>query len=322
MVTVDHRSRSARNMLAAAPLDRLHARRKDARWLEERLADPGSRVTFLWRLKSLVTREDPPAPPVLAPAAFEELLGAGAQLLLLGQEGRTVWFGIDLPPEAPPPESVASLGVFRDLRELGPLLEPSQGSLLAHLRGLAFWHRRHLFCGTCGTETRSAEAGHLRVCTNTACGELHFPRTDPAIIALVTHGDRCLLGRQAVWPEGRYSTVAGFVEPGESLEEAVVREVGEETGVVVGRVEYHSSQPWPFPASLMLGFRAEARTDEIRLDDELADARWFSRQELAEAVRAGSLKLPGTVSIAYRLLEDWFDREGGPTLGSLANATW
>jgi NAD+ diphosphatase len=240
----------------------------------------------------------------------------------LGREGESVWFAADLPPGVPPPEIVASVGEFRELRDLAPLLSAEEGALLCQARGLAHWHRKHRFCGVCGSPTRSAEAGHVRVCTEESCGESHFPRTDPAIIVLVTDGDRCLLGRQAVWPEGRYSTVAGFVEPGESLEEAVAREVAEETGVLVGRVEYHSSQPWPFPASLMLGFTAEAESTAITLDDELVDARWFSRSELAEEVERGALRLPGPISIAYRLIEDWFDREGSVRLGSLAGRAW
>src|SRR5262249_4560440 len=154
-------------------------------------------------------------------------------------------------------------------------------SLLAYARGLMHWHARHGFCGVCGSRTESASAGHVRKCTNPDCGASHFPRTDPAVIMLVHDGDKALLGRQKVWPQGMYSTLAGFVEPGESLEETVRREVYEETGIAVGEVVYHSSQPWPFPASLMIGFHAEARSRTInRVDSELEDAGWFSRAEL------------------------------------------
>jgi NAD+ diphosphatase len=150
----------------------------------------------------------------------------------------------------------------------------------------------------------------MRVCTNPDCGQLHFPRTNPAIIVLVALRERCLLGRQATWPEGLYATIAGFVEPGESLEEAVVREVREETGIEVREVTYHSSQPWPFPSSIMLGFTAQAGSDHIQLNDgELEDARWFSREEIARGVEEGWLRLPSSVSISYRLIEDWYDGE-------------
>src|SRR5262249_49094954 len=147
---------------------------------------------------------------------------------------------------------------FTDLRRVGPLLERFEGSLLAYARGITYWHQRHRFCGVCGAPTRSRDAGHVRVCLNETCKTQHFPRTDPAVIMLVHDGDRCLLGRQSVWPTGMHSTLAGFVEPGESLEEAVAREVREETAIEVTDVAYHSSQPWPFPSSVMLGFHARA----------------------------------------------------------------
>jgi NAD+ diphosphatase len=172
---------------------------------------------------------------------------------------------------------------------------------------LALWHASQTFCGSCGSPARPAAAGNSRVCVNEACLRQIFPRVDPAIIVLVSDGERCLLGRQSNWPEGRYSTIAGFVEPGESLEDAVRREVYEETNIRVGTVNYHSSQPWPFPSSLMLGFVAEARSADIVLNDgELDDARWFSRSEL----RSGDLKLPFRISIARRLVEHWMNLDG------------
>ena len=164
------------------------------------------------------------------------------------------------------------------------------------------------FCGNCGSQTAIREGGYMRVCTNDDCGQRHFPRMDPAIIVLVTCGERCLLGRKPVWPEGMYSTIAGFVEPGESIEDAVVREVREETGVEVAEMCYRSSQPWPFPTSLMLGFRARAKSEAIRVEqDELEDARWFTRAEMQEALDQDRLRLPPAISISRRLIEDWFD---------------
>lgn len=321
-MNLDHRARSARNTFAGSPVDRLHGRRRDEAWVSERLADPSTRLTFLWRSKNLVAAGETPRPVTLSPVGLEPLLQTAASVTLLGREGHGACFAVDLPPEAAPAGLLAEAGEFRDLREMAPLLAPGDAGLLAQARGLAYWHRRHRFCGSCGSPARSAEAGHVRACTNEACGEHHFPRTDPAIIVLVTSGQRCLLGRQPTWPQGRYSTIAGFVEPGESLEDAVAREVEEEAGVVVGPVTYHSSQPWPFPASLMLGFTAEAVNDAIRLDDELEDARWFTRDELTAALQGGAVRLPTPISISYRLIEHWFDGTGTHRLETFPQAAW
>lgn len=191
------------------------------------------------------------------------------------------------------------------------LLPAEDAGLLGYARGMVLWRARHRFCGTCGATTLAAKGGHVLICTNPSCRHEHFPRTDPAIIVLVSDGERALLGRQASWPVGRYSTIAGFVEPGESLEDAVAREVFEETGIQVDQIEYHSSQPWPFPSSLMLGFTAHALTTQIhRRDDELEDAQWFTRADLA----SGRPLVPPGVSISFRLIEHWFDAGGGPKL--------
>jgi len=172
------------------------------------------------------------------------------------------------------------------------------------------WHSRHRFCGVCGAPTVAQTAGHTRLCTNPDCATVHFPRTDPATIMLVTDGDRCLLGRQKVWIPGMYSTLAGFVEPGESLEQAVAREVREESGIEVDAVRYHSSQPWPFPASLMLGFHAVARSRDLVIDpEELEDGRWFTAREVRNFAALG-LSLPRPDSIARRLVESWLAEIG------------
>ena len=196
-----------------------------------------------------------------------------------------------------------------DLRAVGALLDDRDAGLLVHAVGLTTWHRTHPRCARCGAATHAVRGGSVRRCPDD--GSEHFPRTDPAVIVLVTDGaDRCVLGRQAVWPPGRYSTLAGFVEPGESAEQAVVREVREEAALEVRDVRYVASQPWPFPASLMLGFTAVCDGDAVPhpADSELEDARWFSRQELADAATWGSgpgLQLPGEVSIARHLVERW-----------------
>ena len=186
----------------------------------------------------------------------------------------------------------------------GGLLPEQQAGVLSYARAMLYWRSRHRYCGACGAPTRVASAGHVMKCTNDACGIDHFPRLDPAIIVLATDGERALLGRQASWPAGRYSTIAGFVEPGESLEDAVAREVLEETGVTVLESTYHSSQPWPFPSSLMIGFTALAAAEAVpRADEELEDVRWFTRQEIA----AGFPGLPPPQSVSFRLIEHWYD---------------
>lgn len=190
------------------------------------------------------------------------------------------------------------------LREVGAVLDDRDAGLLVHAVGLRNWHATHPRCPRCGAPTRAGQGGAVRVCDED--GSLHFPRTDPAVIVLVTDGaDRCVLGRQPVWPPGRYSTLAGFVEPGESAEQAVVREIAEESGLAVREVVYRGSQPWPFPSSLMLGFRAvcDATAVPVTSDGELEDVRWFTRDEL----RSGSAVLPPEVSIAHALLSEWLD---------------
>ncbi|MFP8907752.1 MULTISPECIES: NAD(+) diphosphatase [Streptomyces] len=200
------------------------------------------------------------------------------------------------------------------LREAGMLLSERDAQLMVHAVALENWQRMHRFCSRCGERTVIAAAGHIRRCP--ACGGEHYPRTDPAVIMLVTDPeDRALLGRQVHWPKGRFSTLAGFVEPGESIEQAVVREAGEEAGVTIGRVEYVASQPWPFPSSLMLGFVAHATSTEIRVDgEEIEEARWFSREELRAAFASGEVLPPSGISIAARLIEMWY---GQPLPGPL-----
>ena len=209
-----------------------------------------------------------------------------------------------------------------ELPDAGVRLDPQDGALLAYARALIYWHRRHRHCGDCGSPNAIHHGGHMLECTGASCRARTFPRTDPAVIVLVELIDgpapRCLLGRSPGWPSRTYSALAGFVEPGESLEDAVVREVHEEAGVTVTDVRYRSSQPWPFPASLMLGFRARALGEAIVLDrQELEDARWFTRDELVQELEAQRIELPRRVSIAYRLVEDWFDASGDGRLEDL-----
>jgi len=202
--------------------------------------------------------------------------------------------------------------IIDDLRKFGPTLNEIDASFLALTSGMFFWHNTHKFCGSCGYSNISTEGGFVRVCSNTSCGKSHFPRTDPAIITLVSSGDRILLGRSPRFPEGMYSTLAGFVEPGESLEQALEREVFEEVGIKVKNIKYFDSQPWPFPASLMLGFFAEAKHEDMKIDyNEIEDAHWFSIDELKSlqhpSIKAG-FKLPRVDSIARRLVNTWMTK--------------
>jgi NAD+ diphosphatase len=296
------------NFYAGLGLDRVAYRRRDPAWIAERLADPETMLIPVWRSLSLVLAGDQPEGVALHRAEATLLLGLGREPTLLGIAGERAVFALDLSHLDDPiaAAGLAGRGEFLDLRQVGPLIERGQGSLLAYARGLLWWHQRHRFCGACGAPTESSDAGHARRCTNPACGVEHFPRTDPAVIMLVTHGDRALLGRQASWPKGMHSTLAGFVEPGESLEEAVRREVLEEVGVEVADIAYQSSQPWPFPASIMLGFTARALDTRLRLDSaEIEAALWLSREELRASPENEHLRLPRRDSIARRLVDDW-----------------
>jgi NAD+ diphosphatase len=246
----------------------------------------------------------------------EERLSRG-EIVFLGLIDDRAHFALDLSPVETPLEMLrspvlAASGIdgmrvrFADLRQLGARVERREGALLALARAMLFSHARHRFCGLCGSPTRTAEAGHMRRCTDAGCNTMHFPRTDPAVIMLVSDGERALLGNKNFPAPGMYSTLAGFVEPGESLEDAVAREVREETGIEVDAVYYHSSQPWPFPANIMLGFHAAAWTTRITIDyGELADARWFERDWLLSHVDDDAFRLPRLDSIARRLIEDW-----------------
>ncbi|MFQ6018666.1 MAG: NAD(+) diphosphatase [Kiloniellaceae bacterium] len=296
------------NFYSGLGLDRSEGLRRDAAWLAGRLADPETRFVPVWRARNLVSAADAPRAAWLRGAKAAGLLERAAETVFLGHDGETAYFAIDLTPLRQPDAdpAIAESGVFKDLRAVGPLLARREGAILAYARGLVYWHRRHRFCGVCGSPTTSTQGGHVRRCTSAGCGAEHFPRTDPAVIMLVQDGDRCVLGRQKAWPEGMHSALAGFVEPGESLEEAVAREVYEEVGLTVTGITYHSSQPWPFPASLMLGFHARSRHRPLEINpNELAHARWYARAELRASPEDDSFRLPRRDSIARRLIEDW-----------------
>jgi len=295
------------NAYTGSPLDRASGRRDDDGFVAAALDDPQALFAPVWRARSLLANVEAGAPEavLLSGDAARALRMAGGPWAFLGLwEGRPT-FAVDCSAtDDPLPLLPPAMGAFQDLRAVAGLLPPGEASVLAHARGLMHWRVKHRFCGVCGGPCEPRSAGNAMACT--ACAAQHFPRTDPAVIMLVVRGDRCLLGHSHRFPTTTmFSTLAGFVEPGESLEEAVRREVFEETGVHVGRVGYHSSQPWPFPSSIMLGFHAEGLSEAIALDtEELKDARWFTRAEIA-APEAHGFSLPRVDSIARRLIEDW-----------------
>jgi NAD+ diphosphatase len=286
------------NVFAGAFVDRIGERRKDSAWLAEAVRSEQSCFVPVWGEQCLIGGD-----PLQAILLSRDQVGSmvdDQDLIFLGLFRDRPAFALSINAAANPP--FPELGEFHDLRYLGTVLPADEANLVAHARALVLWHASQVFCGICGSSARPEAAGNSRVCVNNDCCREIFPRVDPAIIVLVSDGDRCLLGRQVNWPEGRYSTVAGFVEPGESLEDSVRREVYEETNIRVSTVSYHSSQPWPFPSSLMLGFMAEATSSDIILNDgELEDAQWFTRKEL----RSGFPKLPFQISIARRLVDHW-----------------
>jgi NAD+ diphosphatase len=292
------------NFYVTPTLDRVSLWRRNEAWLAERMAAPASRLLLVWRGQNLILESPSPAAALLPLVESSALLAEAREVALLGLIGETAHFAADLSDVAEPPALPGTR--FTDLRAVGPLLAREEGGLLAYARGLMHWHQRHRFCGVCGSPTESREAGHMRRCTNPACATEHYPRTDPAVIMLVEHGGRVLLGRQKQWPPGMHSVLAGFVEPGESLEDAVRREVAEEVALRLGEVRYHSSQPWPFPASIMLGFTATAESEHIEVDQhELEAAHWFTREELLASPENETFRLPRRDSIARRLVDDW-----------------
>lgn len=315
---IDQFSRSKKNRFTSVRLDRLVECRDDGDWVERALARPDAHLVPLWRSRSLLARDDTGTLAVYLKPAELSALDLIQPPTLLGTDNKRTYFAVSITDrqrdellQFHPDAS------FTDLRLASIDMDAKHAGILAYAKALHYWQHRHLFCGVCGQANRLLSAGHRLVCSNEECARESFPRIDPAIIVLVTHEDACLLGRSPNWPARRFSTLAGFVEPGESLEDAVVREVYEEARVQLGAIRYVSSQPWPFPASSMCGFYAEALSRDCEVSDELEEVRWFTTNELIEAVKDGSVVLSPPVSIAFRLLADWFRKQGGGDLEAL-----
>ena len=292
------------------PLDRAGEKRADSAWIAERLADPGSLILPIWRLQPFLVdgADGVPAAGFLRPGLCESLAAEGAACVFLGLEGGRAHFALDISAAADPATDgpLAGLGRFAELRASAALLAMGDLAILGQAKAMIDWHQRHGFCAKCGAPSVVAEAGYKRVCP--VCATEHFPRTDPAVIMLATNGDHCLLATNKNWPPDFFSALAGFVEPGESIEEAVRRELFEEAGVRAAAVTYYASQPWPFPSQMMIGCFAECDSRALMLDlNELADAHWYSRDEARDLIegRIAGRRGPLPFAIAYHLIKAW-----------------
>jgi NAD+ diphosphatase len=297
------------HVFAGNPLDRASDRRPDSEWLADKLQEPQTRVLAFWNGAPLLTAGPDGGKAIawLGGPFAQALAGDEERLLFLGLEGADAVFALDFEGEADPAAGpLEGRGAFAVMRAAAGELPLPDTGLLSTARSLFEWRRRHRYCSACGQQTRVVEGGWKRLCP--ACHTQHFPRVDPCVIMLPIFGERCLLGRQAGWDQGRFSALAGFVEPGESIEEACAREVMEEAGLKVTAVRYHSSQPWPYPSNLMIGLLAEVADDEAAPDDsELEAVKWLTRPEARDLVdgKLSGLSAPPPFAIAHHLIRDW-----------------
>ncbi len=321
-VKIDRLTASTLNRFSGVRLDRLVELRDDLKWQTQQLTLDNTRLVPLWRSRCLLEKtSDQNYEAIYIQPSELSHNNAIREPTLLGQKGEHVYFAITVNDQQR--EQLLSShknSEFSDLRILAGSMHPLKAGILAYAKALHYWQHRHTFCGTCGAANSLLSGGHRMVCGNEECARQTFPRIDPAIIVLVSHGDACLLGRQSRWPHNRYSTLAGFVEPGESLEDAVVREIWEEARVRLKTISYRSSQPWPFPAAAMAGFIAEAESRDCEIgDDELETIRWFSSAELPQLLAQGEVFMPNRVSIAFRLVSEWYLGQTGDDLERLIN---
>ena len=307
------------NIFAGNPLDRASERRGDLAWIAEKLEDPQSLAIAVWNGKVLIEDSPPPEEPVEGvPAATvqiaylradmaQELAGGQERLLFLGLWKDIAVFAVDLEGGLDPAEGpLQGMGRFEELRGVAAVMPPPDAGILATAKSMFEWRRKHRWCSACGQASEVADGGWKRVCP--ACKGEHFPRTDPVTIMLALHDGKCLLGRQAAWPPGMFSALAGFIEPGETIEEGCARELKEEAGLTATGVRYHSSQPWPYPSSLMMGLLADVDSGEARPDQtELEEVRWFTKAEASALIR-GELEgvfIPPPLAIAHQLIKAW-----------------
>lgn len=319
------------NVFANNPLDRAGNHRSDREWLAAQRAHKDAAFAVLWQLKPLLQNpnwqnkagDGPPSEVCWLTSRAIDALGLNdPPVVLLGRDGETPYFAVDISAMADPERNgpLAGLGVFSELRGAAGALSGDDIAILGQAKAMLDWHARHGFCACCGAKTTLSDAGYRRICTE--CAAEHFPRTDPVVIMLATFGERALLGRQKQFPPSLFTALAGFMEPGESIEEAVARELKEEADVDVKAVRYLFTQPWPFPSSLMIGCIAEADTDAITVDGiELAEARWFTRAEITKALdrplapfdparrmptgNPGELLVPPPFAIAHQIMKQW-----------------
>ena len=297
------------NIFSGNPLNRASERRGDVSWLAEKLLASDSLAIALWNGKPMVERSQGGDLQIayIPSRLAEDLSGGAERLLFLGLWQETAVFAVDLEgghDRADGP--LAGMGRFEDLRGVAMRMPGSDAAMAATAKSMFEWRRRHRHCSACGEHTNVVDGGWKRQCP--ACNAEHFPRTDPVVIMLAVHGERCMLGRQEAWPKGMYSALAGFLEPGETIEEACARELEEEAGLKTVSVAYHSTQPWPYPSSLMIGLVAQVASDEATPDQtELSEVRWFTKPE-ARGVLAGEVEgvfAPGAMAIAHQLLKTW-----------------
>jgi NAD+ diphosphatase len=292
------------------PLNRASEKRTDAQWLAAKRRDPSSLILPIWRLQPfLIGAEGSAELGLFRPGLCEAMAGDGAPCVFLGLEGGQALFALDVSAAADPEKSgpLAGFGRFQEARASAMVLPARDAAIMGQAKAMIDWHQRHGFCPNCGARTALVDGGYRRHCE--ACGADHFPRTDPVVIMLGVHGDACLVGRNKRFPGNFYSALAGFMEPGETIEEAVRRELMEEVSVKVGAVRYVATQPWPFPSSLMIGCLADAESRDFQPDgEEIADARWLSRDEaqrLLAGERRPDIAVPPSIAIAHHLIKAW-----------------
>ncbi len=301
------------NVFAGNPLDRASYQRSQADWVAQKIADPESLAMVLWNGKPMVENRGGGGSQIayVRAAMAEGMSDGGERLLFMGLWKETAVFALDMEGQADPADGpLEGMGRFEDLRAIALDLPGGDAAMAATAKAMFEWRRRHRHCANCGQPSAPKDGGWKRFCP--ACKVEHFPRTDPVVIMLLHRGDRCLLGRQAAWPKGMYSALAGFLEPGESIEEACAREIFEEAGLRTARVRYHSTQPWPYPSSLMIGLIAEVEDGEATADKtELEEVRWFTREEARDliGVKLPGARAPGSMAIAYQLIKAWADAE-------------